>query len=96
MKKPLRTDLLVIWKTSERIEDWSCDVNPETGEIESNGGIEHLIYFKPQDGFYLALTDRNDIPYKVEKIKEDDLDKSDFISIMIQKFKKELNENKNV
>jgi hypothetical protein len=39
----------------EVLEDWPCDVNPETGERESNAGIECLMRYK--DHTYCIITD---------------------------------------
>lgn len=37
------------------IDDWICDINPETGEVESNGGIESLIRIKENNAHYAVV-----------------------------------------
>jgi len=41
----------------EVIADWSCDVNPETGEGEPNAGIENLVLFNGQ--IYSIIADNS-------------------------------------
>ena len=51
-------DVQKIWKDGDEIDNWACDVNPETDEIESNGGVEHFVYYKGR--YYLIITTWDD------------------------------------
>lgn len=43
-----------VYLNGDKITDWACDVNPETGEHEPNGGIENLIKYKSK--LYLVIS----------------------------------------
>lgn len=45
----------VVWEEGELLDHWSCDINWETEEMESNGGVENLIEYKGK--FYLIVSD---------------------------------------
>jgi len=46
-----------VFKNGDVLDKWPCDVNPETGEQESNGGTENLIEY--EDKKYLIVSDTN-------------------------------------
>jgi len=37
------------------VDDWACDVNPMTGEMESNAGVESLVYVEGFDSYYSVI-----------------------------------------
>ena len=51
-----------MWDAGTEKTTWSCDINPITGEVESNGGVEHLMDYEGHQ--YLIITDwSNEIVY---------------------------------
>lgn len=43
-----------VFLNGDKITDWACDVDPDTGEHEPNGGVENLIEYK--GGLYLIIS----------------------------------------
>ena len=73
------------------IASWACDFNPETGETESNGGIERLIHSERDGKYYIIITDwlpEPEVIYKeneqAKPINVDELDPEDFIRKLIK------------
>jgi len=44
-----------VFYNGEEINNWACDINATTGELESNGGIEHIVEYKGKK--YSIITD---------------------------------------
>lgn len=44
-----------VWMYGEELASWPCDMNIDTGEVESNGAREWL--FRLPDGYFLVQTD---------------------------------------
>jgi len=75
-----------VWEKGEELDNWACDRN-EQGEIESNGGVEHLIAY--QGKYYLIITDFNDqVIYRkgYSEVKPSELEQGDFILDLIRKY----------
>lgn len=43
-----------VYFDGEQVDSWACDIDPETGEMQSNGGVEHVISYK--DKHYRVIT----------------------------------------
>jgi hypothetical protein len=78
-----------IFNGSNQIDNWAIDYNPETGESESNGGKEFLVYLDLNDKFYLVQTNQADEAQTIHEVKEDQLDKDDHILVSIKKYRAE-------
>lgn len=76
-----------IWNEGDEIDNWAIDLNPETGEMESNGGVEHLVHY---DGrYYLIDTTWDDIPHDIVEIKPETLEDGDFLKELIINHRRE-------
>jgi len=104
-KKPSKKDIAfaqVIFDAGDQIDDWAIDVNPETGEQESNGGKEFLVHVKDiqdihsiaktvpksaDNEFYLVQTNWNDEPFTASILDPDKLDDDDSMFDTIKKYR---------
>lgn len=43
-----------VYDNGEVVDSYPCDIDPVTGETESNGGVEHIVQYK--DKFYAVIT----------------------------------------
>ena len=58
-----------VWYNGIYVNDWACDVSPETGETESNGGKEYEIEYEGKT--YHIITDfAETIIYKENEIAQ--------------------------
>lgn len=44
----------MVYSDGAVIDSWACDIDPETGEMQSNGGLEHVVEYK--DKIYKVIT----------------------------------------
>ena len=94
IKDDIRADdcQAIIGKGAENIDDWACDSGlDEDGELmlESNGGVEHLGYYRGH--YYTYVTDwSNDVVYPgtIHKIDvEETIREGGFMADLIKKHK---------
>jgi len=75
-----------VFGKGEELDNWACDLG-ENGELESNGGVEHLIAY--QGKYYLITTDwQSQVIYKngFSEVKKEELDQDDFILDLIKNY----------
>lgn len=46
-----------VYLDGEQVDSWACDIDPHTGEAQSNGSIEHVVSYK--DKHYRVVTSWN-------------------------------------